>query len=190
MVLSADQIQDTGDALTPPSHLQTIGKVYQLSILLEVYRLFPDLLSLEGSRPQGNFRHILVTLAINVLTFLATIPHTSRTKAIQIFPLIIAGSALQADPERPVDVPLFPLTCQDPSQGIMLLFSHGESINYWRSVVIQRIKDLHDYVGLDSVGHAKQIVEGVWMRADISSQQTFVGWMDVMIEENLSTFFG
>ncbi|KAJ5366122.1 hypothetical protein N7541_000063 [Penicillium brevicompactum] len=168
VVSSADQIQDTGDAFTPPTHLETIGKVYQLSILLEVYRLFPDLLCLDGSRPQGYFRHILVTLAINILTLLATIAHTSRTKAIQVLPLTLAGSALQADPERLVDVPLLPLTCQDPSQGIMSLSSQDTN----------------------SVGHAKQIVEGVWMRADINPQQTFVSWMDVMMEENLSTFFG
>lgn len=65
-------------------------------MLLEIYRSFPDLLCSNGSLPEDYIRHLLVTLAINVLALLATIAQASRTKAIQILPLIIAGGAYVA----------------------------------------------------------------------------------------------
>ncbi|GFN11257.1 hypothetical protein AtubIFM56815_008815 [Aspergillus tubingensis] len=199
-VLAADEISATGDDLTPSSHLHTMGLVYQLSILLELYRLFPELL--RSSDDQINYspspsetKHFLDTLATNILTLLVSIPPSSRTKAIQVLPLIIAGSALQGQTQPSSSTSLLPSCIRDPIQGIMSLSSNSIITNYWRRVVMDKITSLRDYVGLDSVDYARRIVEGVWMRADSISLRSagacsMVSWLDVMREDKLQTLFG
>ncbi|RAH50643.1 uncharacterized protein BO95DRAFT_159061 [Aspergillus brunneoviolaceus CBS 621.78] len=36
-------VRETGDALAPANHFRTLARVYQLSALLELYRMFPEL---------------------------------------------------------------------------------------------------------------------------------------------------
>ncbi|GLB05682.1 hypothetical protein AtubIFM57258_000971 [Aspergillus tubingensis] len=199
-VLPVDEISATGDDLTPSSHLHTMGLVYQLSILLELYRLFPELLrssddQINYSPSPSEIKHFLNTLATNILTLLISITPSSRTKAIQVLPLIIAGSALQGQTQPSSSTSSLPLCIRDPIQGIMSLSSNSLITNYWRRVVMDKITSLRDYVGLDSVDHARRIVEGVWMRADSMSSRSagacsMVSWLDVMREEKLQTFFG
>jgi hypothetical protein len=172
-----------------------MAQVYQLTILLELYRLFPELLVwTDYGGPSGfaspDRKDVLVTLAINILTLLVSIADTSRTKAIQILPYLIAGSALQGSPELQSNRSVLPLNIEDPRTGIMSLSSNVTTIQYWRSITLEKISGLHAYVGLDSVDHARRIVEGVWIRADTLRPQEMVSWIDVMTEEKLSTFFG
>ncbi|KAL3429963.1 fungal-specific transcription factor domain-containing protein [Aspergillus tetrazonus] len=148
VVLPAEYIHATGDLLTPPSHLHTMDQVYQLSILAELYRLFPELLRSSEL----------------------------DTKAIQILPLLIAGSALQGQTQSSINISSMP-------------------ISYWRRIVMDKITSLYEYVSLDSVVYAKRIVQGVWMRADSISSRGIeacfpVSWLDVMREERLQTIFG
>ncbi|KAL3484943.1 fungal-specific transcription factor domain-containing protein [Aspergillus germanicus] len=191
----SDKSPGTGDAFTPASHLQTMAQVYQLTILLELYRLFPELLiwtdyGAPSSFTSSDRKDVLVTLAINILTLLVSIADTSRTKAIQILPYLIAGSALQGSPELQSNRSVLPLNIEDPRTGIMSLSSNVTTIQYWRSITLEKISGLHAYVGLDSVDHARRIVEGVWIRADTLRPQEMVSWIDVMTDEKLSTFFG
>ncbi|RMJ21071.1 hypothetical protein PHISP_08057 [Aspergillus sp. HF37] len=172
-----------------------MDQVYQLTILLELYRLFPELL--VSTNPQGEWditppaiKHVFATLAISMLTLLASIADTSRTKAVQILPLLIAGSALQGSAESLLNTSVSPLNIRCLETGIMSLSSNSAIIHYWRSITLDKITGLHAYVGLDSVDYAKRIVEGVWGRADTLRPQDMVSWMDVMEEENLFTFFG
>ncbi|KAL3444829.1 fungal-specific transcription factor domain-containing protein [Aspergillus insuetus] len=190
------QSPDTGDAVTPAGHLETMAQVYQLTILLELYRLFPELLVWTDHGGPSSFtssdrKDVLVTLAINILTLLVSIADTSRTKAIQILPFLIAGSALQGSPpEFLSDGPVLPLALEDSRTAVMSLSSNSTTIQYWRSITLDKISGLHAYVGLDSVDHARLIVEGVWIRADTLRPQEMVSWIDVMTDEKLSTFFG
>jgi hypothetical protein len=78
----------------------------------------------------------------------------------------------------------------DLKTGIIALSSNIAIMQYWRSIVLDKVNGLHAYVGLDSVDHAKRILEGVWIRADTLRPQDMISWMDVMMEEKLSTFFG
>ncbi|KAL4812582.1 fungal-specific transcription factor domain-containing protein [Aspergillus spinulosporus] len=200
VVMPAGHIHATGDPLTPSSHLHTMDQVYQLSILAELYRLFPELLRPSELQFEYNFNsleknHLLGTLATKILTLLSSIPPSSRTKAIQILPLIIAGSALQGQTFSSINISSMPLGIQGPSQGIVSLSDTDAVAGYWRRVVIDKITNLYDYVGLESVAYAKRIVQGVWMRADSISSRGIeacfpVSWLDVMREEKLQTFFG
>lgn len=112
----------TGDLLTPLSHLHTMDHVYQLSILAELYRLFPELLrsselQFEYGFNQLDTKHFLSTLATEILTLLNCIPPSSRTKAIQIPPLLIAGSALQGQTQSSINISSMPISNQEPNQG-------------------------------------------------------------------------
>ncbi|RAH65207.1 Zn(II)2Cys6 transcription factor [Aspergillus aculeatinus CBS 121060] len=192
-------ILETADDHTPPVHLHTMSQVYRLTILLELYRLFPGLLGPPACQTAADpglshSSHLLVSLAIEILTLLLSLGESTGTKAIQLLPWIIAGSALQNCVASPSPLTPFPLSCGSYA-SIMSICHSSMTIHYWRTVVRERIRSLHRYVGLDSVGYATRLVERVWRRADhrvgaADTTRRLVGWTEVMLEENLQTFFG
>ncbi|KAL4907832.1 hypothetical protein BDW74DRAFT_175616 [Aspergillus multicolor] len=75
--LPIDRMQETGDELTPLSHFYIMSQVFQLTILLELYRIFPDINEHQSessdsdhvhSLPDNKYynRHFCVSLAINI----------------------------------------------------------------------------------------------------------------------------
>lgn len=194
------QVEDTGDCFTPTGHFETLAKVYQLSILLELYRMFPELVTQQLSGPpsmrpeetgrQEHYLNHLNGLAINILTLLASIPETSGTRAVQMLPLIIAGSTLQngeAVSNRP-----------GTENQILALFRSRESIQHWRSFTRSRLQDIDRHVGLETVRRASEIIEKTWEIGDKevlelgrdSKIVSPVQWIDVMTKERLETVLG
>lgn len=187
-----------------------MAQVYQLTMLLELYRVFPELLDSEGqenahpkspssTKPaEANHFESLVALAISCLTVLSSVPQTSGTKAIQLLPLVIAGSALQHSGQSMADS--LSITPHCSSQVVVSLFSTRSVVTYWRSVVRERLTNLSRYVGLDSAKRGIKIVGKVWMRADMQSwsdgteceaeHRVLIDWAEVMSEENLDTLLG
>ncbi|BAE64778.1 unnamed protein product [Aspergillus oryzae RIB40] len=82
-------------------------------------------------------------------------------------------------------------------KAILSVHSSDFMILHWRSLVRQKLKVLHEFVRLDPVPRALQILEAVWLRADLcvsnrtnTSTQVFIHWLDVMNEERLESIFG
>ncbi|CAG9975918.1 unnamed protein product [Clonostachys byssicola] len=206
-----EQFEETCDTQTPLQHFQTIAQIYQLSIILELYRVFPELVEdgkdilcdaggipIAVSTTESPSRRFgaLVALAINILSLLSSLPETSGTRAIQLPALIIAGSALQYLNEE--ETSILPET-GNVYQGVAALFSNKAVVLHWRTVVIERLKMLDRYVGLDSVDRGIKIIEHVWLKADILAERkqgstvqniTMVHWVDVMWDMKLETLLG
>ncbi|RDW86978.1 uncharacterized protein DSM5745_03620 [Aspergillus mulundensis] len=199
---SIHRMQETGDELTPLAHFYIMGQVYQLAVLLELYRMFPETTENQNeppnpdrnhSPPHTKHRHLLVSLAINILTLLCSIPRTSRTKAMQMIPVAIAASALQGVPD-----PQISTQYPNLNQTVECLTLHSTTsttiIKYWRTRAMETIAGIRYYVGLESADVVKRVVEGVWLRADsrvmsAGAAAPLVSWTDVMREENLQTLF-
>ncbi|KAK5055083.1 hypothetical protein LTR84_012831 [Exophiala bonariae] len=200
---------DTDDKLTPGTHFETMARVYQLTMRLELYQVFPELLressqmahywvsSQHESRSRSGYLEIIRALAVNILTLLCSIPVTSGTKAIQLFPLVVAGSALQYD-STVSNASAPDKLCV--AQEVVSLIGDKTAILHWRAVVQNTMLTVYKYVGLESAQRGAKIVENVWTRSDTNyhshSSDTgvettkFIYWADVMREEHLETLLG
>lgn len=205
---TTERIKETCDRFTPVSHFEKMAQIYQTTALLELYQVFPRLLCnarnanghrthpISFSQPDFNYRHVFVALAINILMIFSSIPSASGTKAIQLLPLVIAGSALQ-DPGHDATVNQA-LGMQCINSATITMLSSKAAIVHWRSYVKTSLSTISQYVGLDSAERGTRIVEEVWLRADmqqwsqkINSEDTdFVYWADVMRDERLETLLG
>ena len=193
---SDDQIHDPNDCSTPLSHFRSLARVYRLTTLLEVYLAFPEILDGEIGTASTTTSHSIITaLAISILNVISSIPESSGVNASLNLALLIAGSALQRSP---------PAESNRESNQIPIeheiLESMGDSctVLQWRSYVRDRMEKLYRRVGLLPVQRAANILELVWMRADMTiprfldsgSSYRMVHWADVMIEERLETIIG
>lgn len=200
-VPSIDRIEDTGDALTPVSHLQKMAQVYKLTALLEIYRVFPELLQKPSSDEvdvfqSTSFRSRILAMAIGILTTISTIPETSGVNVLLCPPMITSGSALQSTG------PNQPEFSQGSAQGslcseLISIFIQNDAHTRWREFVRERMNIIHNCVGLGSVTRALDVIEKTWFRADVQvfanepdSVGEFVHWTDVMADERLETIFG
>lgn len=107
---SAGYIEGTDDSLSPVDHFEILARAYQLAILLEIYRMFPELMlcnwelshsvevevEVQGTQQRGSLHGKLNQLAVEILSLIASIPENSGTRAVQTLALIIAGSTLQS----------------------------------------------------------------------------------------------
>jgi len=186
-----EQLEDTGDCFTPIEHFQTLARVYRLAILLELYRMFPELLA-EDTRT--SFRAVLQhenhcqrlnVLAINILSLIASIPDTSGTRAVQMLALIIAGSTLRNCSDEDTDN-------LGVGGHVQSMFSAKSCIKFWRTFVEDRLHKIDRYVGLDTVRRASRIIRETWKRAEEETLEPreVVHWIDVMVDKGLQTLLG
>lgn len=195
-VPATERVEDTGDPSTPVKHLQQLTQVYRFSILLELYRNFPELLNAQLGAALDKTHPHRKTLALTtaILTIIATIPETSGINCLLCLPLIIAGSTLQSTANQPLR------QCENRKESwdilsdeIFSLSSQEDVQIYWRDFVSSRLKAIRNYVGIDTVSSAIEIVEKVWTRCDIlalSPPVDLVQWIDVMVDEKLEAIFG
>ncbi|RDW93633.1 Zn(II)2Cys6 transcription factor [Aspergillus mulundensis] len=179
--------QEAEDPTTWRSGFCTLSRVYRLCILLELYRVFPELIPLvyaysdtppaTSSYPSPRTKPLLLALATQVIALLMSLPKTPGTKAIPMLPLIVAGSALQRGTES----------------------NSAVAVMYGRSVVSQKLSSMSIYCSADSVDQAKGIVEGVWMSADhgwntfdtdVNEGFVFVDWTDFIMEKGVGDLAG
>ncbi|KAE8148731.1 fungal-specific transcription factor domain-containing protein [Aspergillus avenaceus] len=203
-VPSLDQIADTDDLLTPPSHLQQSAQIYRLSTLLELYRNYPELLG-DAHPPNNADRHL--ALATAILSIIQTIPRTSGITCLLTIPLLIAGSTLQfitcdvlnsSTNKSPIIQPseINGYSWDTLATELLRLPSQETTRLYWRRVARERLRAVYDYVGMAVVSRALEILEKVWDRAGLravmgeSGREGFVQWTEVMVEEKLETILG
>lgn len=198
---SAEMVEDTGDALTPVSHLQKMAQVYRLTALLELYRVFPEL-SHEPSSGEvstsdfKSFKSRILAIAIGILTIISTIPASSGVNILFCLPMITAGSALQSTEPQQTDFS-HGSSRSSMCNDLMAIFIQDDGHAHWRNFVQERMNAIHNHVGLGGVTRALQVIEKTWLRADIQdfanepdSVGEFIHWTDVMTDERLETIFG
>ncbi|KAK1848071.1 hypothetical protein CCHR01_09317 [Colletotrichum chrysophilum] len=183
------RVQDVGDPRTPPDHLLSIARCYQLSALLEIYRAFPELASAEIVEESGHLRrngtegssqpNVVLQLAFDILKSLRAMPDSSGTVSTQTLPLLIAGSALRQK---------LPSTTMESQ-------SSNTEVLHFREFVRTRVLHLYRTVGLRIIKHAAIILNEVWSLMDsmVSEGEYFqkdIHWIDVMCEKRLETMLG
>ncbi|KAH1509901.1 hypothetical protein KXX06_006964 [Aspergillus fumigatus] len=200
----AERIEDTGDDMTPISHLQTVAEIYRLTALLELYRCFPGLFGDSPNELCDEFPSCpkmppsakLLPIATSILTLISTLPLDSGAQVLLLIPLMVAGSTLQ--PTRPGHAQTFIEASWARLCAVMLSLPAQESVYmHWRAFVRHRIKALYGHIGLASVLRALEVVERVWARADLQAtantsavESEFIHWTDVMVDERLESIFG
>ncbi|KAJ5811782.1 hypothetical protein N7474_008083 [Penicillium riverlandense] len=203
-----NRIEDPGDSLTTIRHLECLAQIYRLTILLQLYITFPDLLRKKQDVTAPSLAmplqphkdtpmEVTIALAVSILNVISSVPESSGIKVLFTLPLLIAGSALQDvrklnheynSTEHP--------ECPEIIDEIMSLHCGDLMLLHWRSLVRHKLKSLHDLIGLDPILRAIQILEAVWLRADLlmpadeNKEASFIHWMDVMAEERLESVFG
>lgn len=189
-----DRVEDTGDELTPISHLQNLALIYKLTILLQLYLDFPQLLqerfsaadwsestpsppSFEmGDSPSSVLEMTakIVTTAMQILSLASLIPPTSGAHSLLVIPLIVAGSILQPDK-------IFSLLnnyshdlCNDNNNNqvflsaeTLALASQEGSYMRWREFVVTQFQHMGRRLGLNTVQGAITVLGEVWRRADV-----------------------
>lgn len=204
-----EKIEDPNDASTPVSHFQILAQIYRFAVLLQLYLTFPELLqqnlaptsdlgmntSSSAPLPHDISKKTAVGLAISLLNLISSVPESSGIKVLLTLPLIIAGSALQNNGSDQVS-PCHQTKAARIQDEIQSLQSSDSMLSHWRSYIRHKLKALHEYVGLDPILRASQILEAVWLRADLAipdgstKPEGVIHWLDVMIEERLESVFG
>lgn len=194
----ATLVDDTQDSSTPITHLLAVDTMLRLTILLELTQAFPGIIA--NDRSLRDARHSGLDLAIAVLTLVSDLPESSGANVMLSFPLLCAGSALQAIEAVPrnitdgynLNADRFDVLCYQ----VDALVRRPAVLHGWRNQVLWRLERLYDRVDLAPVKHMIRILEAVWDRADstdnsrISPPNKIIHWMDVMTEEALETLLG
>lgn len=183
------EIIDPGDECTPVSHFVAVAKAYQLCALLQIYRVFPDILDqrkaasahcqslsevplfLLENYPQesdADRNVFLQRFALNIIKTLTGIPLESHTRSIQAFLYVALSSEL----------------CLPVREAFEA--SHFETVEA-RHLVQSRLEAYRHIFAPKPAQRKLDIVLKVWEAMDRSSSSVY--WMDVMIENSLEVVF-
>ncbi|RVX73566.1 hypothetical protein B0A52_02454 [Exophiala mesophila] len=188
-----------GDAQTPVQHLLTIAEAYRLAGLLQLYRVFPDLLAghkedLEQDKGESQsawniseeFIHKNFTsIALEIVDLLRTIPTESRTRCVQPFLLVAAAGELRA------------VSCSQVATPTTSSGGHGDKpdeiisairVFEARKFITRRLSTFEHVLPAKPIRQMMEIVNHTWSQLDVGLANVY--WMDVMIEKGWETTMG
>ncbi|RAL13309.1 Zn(II)2Cys6 transcription factor [Aspergillus homomorphus CBS 101889] len=177
-------LTETGDAMTPLSHLIDVAEGYRLAALLHLYQTFADLRDehIHTSVPEGA-EHIwaLQTQALELLELVRRIPLESGSRVIQPLLYLSIATGLRApDPQGEVEG-------KGPLSGMAIRVSQG------RRVVMQRVSVLEYSLPSKPIRVLKALIARIWEVGDREVEMGVDGgkhWSEVMEESELRTMFG
>ncbi|KAH6975120.1 fungal-specific transcription factor domain-containing protein [Ilyonectria sp. MPI-CAGE-AT-0026] len=189
------QITDPGDPKTPLIHLQHLDEAYRCTGLLQIYRVFPDLLNERyapwnkedilrpppaTNTPTAEERNIWLTkLAMHILGILRQIPFESRTRSVQPFILVAISSELRRDSHA---------TSSDSSQRVLSFDHHSIEVARARKFVGSRLAAYTHILPLRKIRMIFELINCIWAALDAGDQDVY--WLDVAYERNLGTMMG
>lgn len=180
----------TGDASTPIEHMRNIDEAYRGMALLQLYRVFPDLLvaryqpwSVDALlRPILSFTIPTVAeqnvwlseLAMHILGLLKTIPFESRTRSVQPLILLAVACELRLQPTKDESLDLFALR-----------------VVQWRRFVSYRLTAYKEILPLQKNTRILDLIHETWKRLDSAHDDDSSGyWLDMVLEKNLGMLIG
>lgn len=212
---SACNLVDAGDNNTPVQQYILLAEAFRCAALLEIYRIFPTLLSkrvpladdftssaasaipiqlsavlpFPSTSPTQDPNDFLVSLAIHTLSLLAKIPSTSGTRCLQCILFICAGSELRFSfPSSSSDNAMSNLEFGIGQNNMFASLTNREvDIADARRFASERLQEYKLSLPAKPIGKALQVLGETWDRADLG-QDCF--WMDVMDEMGWKTIFG
>lgn len=191
---SQQAVVDPGDAQTPVEHLLALPELYRLTGLLQLYRVFPDLLAgSEGGSSQsedGNLGEIspddmiqrLAAFAVSIVDLLRTLPIESATKCVQPFFFVTVASELRMPPVREIG--------DQAIKGTVPRVAGPSAIEILeaRKFVISRLSTFEHVLPAKPLRQMRQIVTYTWGQIDKGVGDVY--WMDVMTEMGWETILG
>lgn len=196
---SADDLVDVQDERTSKSDFIYLAEATRCAALLEIYRVFPDIL-LNRMSSAGNVElpstflafesnyqirygldepfcltSWLTSLAIHTLDILAEIPMTSGTRPIQV--IVVVTSASEVRLREP----------SMSSPGISVSNSYDLKVAQTRRFAMTRLNEMSSHLPSKPIVNTIQIVNEVWRRNDAGDD---VFWMDVMTANGWETMMG
>lgn len=196
---TVEAVISPGDAQTPVAHLLTIAEVYRLTGLLQLYRVFPDLLAMQEEDDEEHaesscawniseekiYRKV-TGLALEITDLLRTIPSGSRTRCVQPLLLVAAAGELRAF-TSPGSITHSGITGGD-SHELPSTASTSIQMLEARKFIIGRLSTFEHVLPAKPIRQMVEIVKHTWDRLDMGLPNVY--WMDVMIEKGWETTLG
>lgn len=195
------QTQNTGDPKTPLKHLELMDEAYQYTGLLQLYRVFPDLLNERYApwnkddilrpppavkMPTGQERQTWLTnLALHILGILGDIPFESRTRSAQPFIMVAVSSELRRD-SRHFQMPE-PGTITE-SNVLPTIDQTSVEVARARRFVGSRLAAYTHILPLRKSRVISGLIKHVWSALDNWEQDVY--WLDIAYQKHLGTMMG
>jgi hypothetical protein len=192
-----ESIMDLEDAATPIHHLITLAEVNRYAGLLQLYRVFPDLLSdrlaadnggdrtwpANTSTIQGRTRNDewLTAFAMEALRLLESVPIESGTRDFHPFLLVLCSSELTCTSMTQLDVST-PNTLHDDGEEIDQTFVEVAMV---RKFILDRLTTCLRLLPPTPIRVCIDIVKETWRRIDAGNKGVY--WLDVMMEQGWET---
>lgn len=192
------QAQDPGDPKTPLRHLELMDEAYQYTGLLQLYHVFPDLLSeryapwnnddilrprIAAKSPTDQERQSwLTSLAMLVLRIVGDIPFESRTRSAQPFILVAVAGELRRDP-RHLQSPESAAT-----EPIVRIDQASIEVARARKFVSSRLEAYTHILPLRKSRMISDLINQVWAALDAGEQDVY--WLDIAYQKHLGTMMG
>lgn len=189
----SDQIKDPCDPQTPLKHLELMDEAYRCTGLLQLYRVFPDLLNeryapwdkekilhptLETKDPTAEERQSWLTeLALHVINVLGNIPFESRTRSAQPFIMVAVSSELVFSAQQASIHGSFETLDELPLR-----------VTKARKFLSSRLAAYTHILPLQKTRAISQLINHIWEALDAGRQDVY--WLDVAYEKKLGTMFG
>ncbi|KAI8218408.1 hypothetical protein K4K54_010507 [Colletotrichum sp. SAR 10_86] len=193
------QVKDPGDPKTPLKHLQLIDEAYRCTGLLQLYRVFPDLLKERyapwdkdyllrplpsDKTPTAQERQTWLTkLAMHILGILREIPFESRTRSAQPFIMVACSSELRRNPQH-----LQSASVAAGDLDVLAIDPASIEVARARKFVLSRLAAYTHILPLRKSRVISELIDQIWSALDSGS--TDVYWLDVAHEKNLGTMMG
>ncbi|VUC26934.1 unnamed protein product [Clonostachys rosea] len=184
-------VQDPGDQTTSPAHFVKIDEGLRCTGLLQLYRVFPDLLNDRYQpwdtdallqphpalkTPSREERNTWLTmLALHILNINREIPFESRTRCMQPFMFVAASCELRMDPDGGSE-----------ASSIDRNYSSIQ-ISQARDFVRSRMSAYLHVFPLQKVEKMFQLIQSIWSEID-NGREVF--WLDVCKKLKLGTLMG
>lgn len=192
--ITSSDIQNTGDEQTTTVHLGKMEEAYRYTGLLQLYRVFPDLLA-DRYRPwdESNIVHIetplkvpspverdewLTKLALHIIKLLSQINFESGTRSIQPFIMVATSSELRCTN--------LSTTADDPALAVINEVSM--EVAHARQFIRVRLSAYSHILPLRKVAKIIELIDRIWTALD--DDQPEVYWMEIAHKEDLFTIMG
>ncbi|KAF4869118.1 Beauvericin cluster-specific repressor BEA4 [Colletotrichum siamense] len=193
------QVKDPGDPKTPLKHLQLIDEAYMCTGLLQLYRVFPDLLNERyapwdkdyllrplpsDKTPTAQERQTWLTkLAMHILGILREIPFESRTRSAQPFIMVACSSELRRNPQH-----LQSASVAAGDFDVLAIDPASIEVARARKFVLSRLAAYTHILPLRKSRVISELIDQIWSALDSGSTEVY--WLDVAHEKNLGTMMG
>ncbi|KAJ2983011.1 hypothetical protein NQ176_g1007 [Zarea fungicola] len=194
-------VADPGDLKTPLKHLELIDEAYRCTGLLQLYRVFPDLLK-ERYRPweadellqplpsdrvptESERNQWLTDFALHILGVLQEIPFESRTRSAQPFLMVAISSELRIP--KASSVPTEFNNCPG-SSALPGLDTTSINTARARKFVSSRLAAYTHILPVRKSQVILDLTSEVWRAMDSGKRDVY--WLDIATEKQLKTMMG